>query len=84
MLITNCAHSDGAELSRMSPSTAKVALGSETSRNGVSGSRLITVGTDVEWTILSIVAEITTPKTFSEGRRGSMTDGDMNNSGWGR
>ena len=29
MLITNCAHSDGAEMSRMSPLTAKVTLDSQ-------------------------------------------------------
>ena len=58
MLITNCADSDGAETSRMSPSIAKVALGSEARGEGVSWSRLITMGTNVEWTILSIVTEI--------------------------
>ena len=43
----------------------------------------MTVGTDIKWAILSIVAEITTPKTFSEGGYGSTKDGDMNNLGWG-
>ena len=83
MLITNCTHSDGAETSGMSPSTTKVALGSETRGRGVSGSRLMTVGTDIEGTILSIVTEIVTSKALSEGGCWLMTDGDMDNSSGG-
>ena len=44
----------------------------------------MTVGTDIKWAILSIVAKILTLKTFSEGGCGLTTDRDMNNSGWGR
>ena len=62
MLITNCAYSDWAETSKMSPLTTKVALGSEARGEGVSWSRLTTMGTNVEWTILSIVTEIMTLK----------------------
>ena len=79
MLITKSAHLDGTELSGMSPSTAKVALGSKASGNGVPRSQLMTMGTDIKWAIFSIVAEITTPKAFSEGGCGLTTDGDMNN-----
>ena len=68
----------------MSPSTTKVALDSKASRNGMFGSQLMTVGTDIKWAILSIVAKITTLKAFSEGRCRLTTDRDMNNLGWGR
>ena len=64
----------------MSPLTTKVALGSEARGEGVSWSRLTTMGTNVEWTILSIVTEIMTLKAFSESRCGLMTDGDVTNS----
>ena len=77
MLITNHADSDRTEASSMAPSTAKVALGSETRRGGVSGGRLMTMGTDVEWAILSIMTEIMTPKALSEGRCGLAADRDM-------
>ena len=75
MLITNCAHSDWAETSGMSPLTTKVALGGEARGRGVSWSRLTTMVTNVEWTILLIVTEIMTPKAFGEGRCWSTTDG---------
>ena len=81
MLITNCAHSDGTESSGMSPLTTKVALDSEASGNRVPRSQSMTVGTDIKWAILSIVAEIMTLKAFSEGGCGLTMDGDMNNSG---
>ena len=77
MLITNRTHSDGTESSGMSPLST-----SETSGNGVSRSQLMTVGTDIKWAILLIVAEIMTLKTFSEGGCRSKMDGDMNNPGW--
>ena len=83
MLITNRAHSDWAKTIGMSPSTAKVALGSETRGWEVSWSRLTTVGTDVEWTILSIMTEIMTPKAFGEGGGRSAMDGDIDNSSQG-
>ena len=83
MLITNRAHSDWAKTIGMSPSTTKVALGSETREWGVSWSRLTTVGTDVEWTILLIMTEIMTPKAFGEGGGKSTMDGDMDDSSWG-
>ena len=79
MLTTNRADSDRTETSGVSPSTAKVTLGSETRRGGMSGGRLTTVGTDVEWAILSIMTEIMTPKAFGEGRCGLATDRDMDN-----
>ena len=41
----------------------------------------MTMGTDIEWAIFLIVAEIMILKAFSEGRCRSMTDGDMNNLG---
>ena len=84
MLITNRAYSDWAETIGMSPSAAKVALGSETRGWGVSRSRLTTVGTNVKWTILLIVTEVMTPKTFGEGGGWSVMDGDMDNLSWGR
>ena len=83
MLITNCADSDGAETSRMSPSIAKVALGSEAREEGVSWSRLMTMGTNVKWTILSIVTEIMIQKAFGEGRCQLTMGGDINNSSGG-
>ena len=41
------------------------------------------MGADVEWAILSIMAEIVTPKALSESGCGSATDGDVDNSGGG-
>ena len=84
ILITNCAYLNRTESSGMSPLTAKVALDSKASGNGVSGSRLMTMGTDIEWAILSIVTETMTLKAFCKGGCGSMTDGDMNDLGGGR
>ena len=79
MLITNCADLDRAEISGMSPSISKVALDSEARGEGVSWSRLMTMGTNIKLTILSIVTEIMTPKAFGEGRCWSTMDGNMNN-----
>ena len=84
MLTTNHADSDQTEASGVAPSTAKVALGSETRRGGVSRGRLTTMGTDVEWAIFSIMAEIMTPKALSEGRCGSVVDRDVDDSSGGR
>ena len=83
MLTTNRADSDRTEASGVAPSTAKVALGSETRRGGMSRGQLTTVGTDVEWAILSIMTEIMTPKALGEGRHGSAADRDVDNSSGG-
>ena len=83
MLITNGANSNWTETSGVSPLTAKVALGSETRGWGVSRSRLTTVGTNVKWTILLIVTEVMTPKTFGEGGGWSAMDGDVDDSSQG-
>ena len=84
MLTTNHVDSDRTETSGVSPSTAKVALGSETRRGGMSRGRLTTVGTDVEWAILLIMTEIMTPKAHGEGRCGLVADRDVDDSsgGW--
>ena len=83
MLTTHPADSDQTEASGMAPSTAKVALGSETRRGGMSGGRLTTMGTDVEWAIFSIVTEVMTPKALSEGGCRSTADGDVDDSSGG-
>ena len=44
---------------------------------------MTTMGTDVEWAILSIMTEIVTPKALSEGRCGSTADRDVDNSSGG-
>ena len=49
----------------------------------MSRGRLTAVGTDVEWAILLIMTEIMTPKTLGEGRCGSMTDRDVDDSSGG-
>ena len=77
MLTTNRADSDRTEVSGVAPLTAKVALGSETRRGGMSGGRLTTMGADVEWAIFSIMTEIMTPKTLSEGGCGLAADRDV-------
>ena len=46
----------------------------------MSGGRLTTVGADVEWAIFSIMTEIMTPKTLSEGGCGSPADRDVDDS----
>ena len=45
---------------------------------------MTTVGTNVEWTILSIMTKIMTLKTFGEGGGWSVMDGDMDDSSRGR
>ena len=71
-------------MSSMAPSTAKVALGSETRRGGMSGGRLMTMGADVEWAILSIMAEVMTPKALGKGGCGSTADRDVDDSSGSR
>ena len=71
-------------MSRMSPSTTKVTLGSETRQGGMSRGRLAIVGTDIERAILLIITEIVTPKALSEcGCRPAM-DRDVDDSSGGR
>ena len=45
---------------------------------------MTTMGTNVEWTILSIVTKIMTLKAFGEGRGWSTTDGNVDNVSGGR
>ena len=49
----------------------------------MSGSRLTTVGTDVKWTILSIMAEVMTPKALGKSRCGSTADRDVDDASGG-
>ena len=45
---------------------------------------MTTVGTNIEWTILLIMTEVMTLKTFGEGGGRSTMDGDMDDSSRGR
>ena len=49
----------------------------------MSRGRLTTVGTDVEWAILSIMTEMMTPKALGEGRCWSVADRDVDDSSGG-
>ena len=49
----------------------------------MSRGRLTTMGADVEWAIFSIMTEIMTPKTLSEGGCRSAADRDVDNSSGG-
>ena len=64
--IANTTDSVGAESITMSPVMAEIALELKTSRGGVSQHRQVAMRARVGGAILSIVAEMMTPKAFSQ------------------
>ena len=65
----------------MSPSAAKVALGSKTSGLRVSWGGGVAVWADVEGAVFAIVTCTMAPKTFSQSGSGATSDRDVKEAG---